>query len=1131
MFYTHQKGNRCMVLRNWYCAFALYCIGTFFYFVYIAEHMLSKHNATRAAKTGVHYDGIASTSVNAALENHERHKKVCCRALTPPCMACMTNTSVEEYCHKCATGWKWTYASAYCVPGCATASAFPFSDVPNEHRWRYDSSMLWAPRDTCGWPEHPPERPNETFHKYIAKVCVATPRACDLFKRTVVDTWDNALTWLKDGTAYVITGDISLMWLRDSVAQVTPYLHMVEHPSLQRLIEGVLRRAMVWIAMDPYGSSFRTTLDFDRKGKTRLTEWDFKCGRTIHVAQHDYEIDSLAYVVRLAHMYWKATGRTCWMGTQLAKTFERIVKLWILEQHHDRSSYTYPTLSNDGRGTKVCATGMTWGGMRPSDDKMTYHYNIPANMFASVALGHMLDMANVLWPDASWIKDATLLQQEIDEGIRRHGKVNGRYAYEVDGCGGVLFADDANVPSLLSAPYLGYAVDEDVYATTRKWILSSSNPWYASGAVLSGIGSPHSGSGTVWPLALVMEALTDDSSTDRVLDMVLRTSPHGLHESVSVDGRRTTRAWFGWANALFSEWMLAQTPPLWHTKKIKSFNSYSGLTKKEAIRLETRILKRLKETRNSGEYPFPLLIKSSEHTLTTSTVGTSLDKLDTNTKAMFYKNNNVSEQVKTIVSHLEKAHVRHLDIQKCGNWAIQHNNLHVLDFDIATIDGVAPTPLLRKMSSEFQDNEVYATHLLKSVQICLLGTRVAQTPVVESWSFRPNDKCPLYQWYPEKDGFKLQTGGRICVVENLVLDTRKISVPSGGEDNDAVRGRLESDEFPTYDTGTWVIPKPSLIQTMVKGVVVTSLSPTRTSKYLSGHTLFINRVEYANLWHTMLDWMSTWDAIARTQTPTRIVWLDGHARGTLDDVWSQLFGAKNMYVSELPLGSLVFEKVTFVMGKWNDHANNAIYPTSHAPRQRSCLSTMMTFVKHVLQAYNLTWHPTHDTIIDRRPYDAHPRVRGMSRTLGQMERIRAHWPEAKVVDLATMSFGEQLQLMVRTKTLRGVHGAGITHLMFLPPGATVVEWVPTSHAHIRLFETLASWRPDITYVRQKVHACGDDWCVPGLDMAPPPEKHTTDATTHLSYAPYMLPMPHFVTDLEQYNNQSEIFDKHAGAAH
>lgn len=55
-----------------------------------------------------------------------------------------------------------------------------------------------------------------------------------------------------------------------------------------------------------------------------------------------------------------------------------------------------------------------------------------------------------------------------------HNNVFGKsvYAYEVDGAGGAVFMDDANIPSLLSLPYLGYNKKDDaVYQHTREFLL------------------------------------------------------------------------------------------------------------------------------------------------------------------------------------------------------------------------------------------------------------------------------------------------------------------------------------------------------------------------------------------------------------------------------------------------------------------------------------------------------------------------------------------------------------------------------------------------------------------------------------------------------------------------------------
>ena len=67
-------------------------------------------------------------------------------------------------------------------------------------------------------------------------------------------------------------------------------------------------------------------------------------------------------------------------------------------------------------------------------------------------------------------------------------------AYEVDGFGGNYRMDDANVPSLLSLSYLGFLNASDpLYARTRKFVLSESNPYRFSGSQGSGVGSPHTG--------------------------------------------------------------------------------------------------------------------------------------------------------------------------------------------------------------------------------------------------------------------------------------------------------------------------------------------------------------------------------------------------------------------------------------------------------------------------------------------------------------------------------------------------------------------------------------------------------------------------------------------------------------
>jgi meiotically up-regulated gene 157 (Mug157) protein len=119
--------------------------------------------------------------------------------------------------------------------------------------------------------------------------------------------------------------------------------------------------------------------------------------------------------------------------------------------------------------------------------------------------------------------------------------------------------DDANVPSLLSLPYLGACSRTDpTYVATRRRILSAANPWWFSGRVGDGIGSPHTGPGRIWPIAVAMRGLTASSDEERVSAVRLLGASHAgtylAHESFDPDDpSRFSRPWFAWANSLVGE--------------------------------------------------------------------------------------------------------------------------------------------------------------------------------------------------------------------------------------------------------------------------------------------------------------------------------------------------------------------------------------------------------------------------------------------------------------------------------------------------------------------------------------------------------------------------------------------------
>lgn len=292
--------------------------------------------------------------------------------------------------------------------------------------------------------------------------------------------------------------------------------------------------------------------------------------------ERKYEVDSLCYPIQLAYLLWKNTGCTSQFNEDFQRGADRIIQTFRREQNHEKNSsyrfvrentYFTDTLSREGKGALVKGDiGLTWSGFRPSDDACTYGYLIPSNMFAVIVLGYLEEIEKIVYHSEQMQTEAACLRQQIEEGIGRYGIVETEdygkiYAYEVDGFGQYNLMDDANIPSLLSLPYLGYRGDAEVIRNTRRFILSEANPYYYRGKFSCGIGSPHTPVRHVWQLALIMQGMTsaDEREREDILRMLSETDAGTglMHESMHVDDpSRYTREWFSWANALFCEWIL-----------------------------------------------------------------------------------------------------------------------------------------------------------------------------------------------------------------------------------------------------------------------------------------------------------------------------------------------------------------------------------------------------------------------------------------------------------------------------------------------------------------------------------------------------------------------------------------------
>ena len=428
------------------------------------------------------------------------------------------------------------------------------------------------------------QRPELSKRKFVStaventikkvKKSIADPELAWIFENCFPNTLDTTVNhYQKHGKpyTYVITGDIDAMWLRDSSAQVFPYLSLAkEDEKLKNLLKGVINKQIEFVLLDPYANAF-----YDDNQK--VSEWknDYtEMKPSVH--ERKWEVDSLCYVMRLSYHYWKTTGDASIFDEDWKNAMLLILKTFREQQRKENNgSYKFQrgngnpldTQFGGGYGNPTHKNGLIHSMFRPSDDATFYPYLVSSNMFAVVSLRQISEIFKTIFSSLNIDNQFIELANEVDEAIKNYaifdrkefGKI---YALEIDGFGNALFMDDANVPNLLSIPYLGYtSYHDEIYKNTRKFSLSKSNPWFNEGKFAKGIGGPHVGENKIWPLGLIMQALTTDDDEEIFYCLKTLKNTHAgtgfIHESFDVNNPKDfSRSWFAWANTLFGELIL-----------------------------------------------------------------------------------------------------------------------------------------------------------------------------------------------------------------------------------------------------------------------------------------------------------------------------------------------------------------------------------------------------------------------------------------------------------------------------------------------------------------------------------------------------------------------------------------------
>ncbi|KAK5942863.1 hypothetical protein PMZ80_005429 [Knufia obscura] len=432
---------------------------------------------------------------------------------------------------------------------------------------------------------------------------IKDPDLFRIFENSFPNTLDTTVRW--KGTAegsdeelsFIITGDIDAMWIRDSAAQLHSYLPFVipsdEPDSFASLFRGAINLQARYLLQFPYCNAFQPPPE---SGLAPANNTEQNKDTIVTPTPDDnltwqckYELDSVGSFFQLSTDYYSKTGDFEFFGKyQWVKAVEAMMQL-VDEQLYPTyqangsiniAPYTFQaltfrateTFSNNAYGNPVNGgTGLVRSGFRPSDDACIYELFIPANMQLAYTLETTVEIVEKLGGMDDLVERMKTRASLIRGGIEQHAIINGMYAFEVDGYGGLAMMDDAGVPSLLSAPFLGYVDRTDpVYQKTRKWILSEQNPYWMRGPVLNAVGSPHIGPGWSWPMGTIMQIITSDddaeivdalgqlvASTDGLgmssisdgvdqvwTNMLTRYSPGLMHESIFASNQSSyTRPW------------------------------------------------------------------------------------------------------------------------------------------------------------------------------------------------------------------------------------------------------------------------------------------------------------------------------------------------------------------------------------------------------------------------------------------------------------------------------------------------------------------------------------------------------------------------------------------------------------
>ncbi|XP_059154475.1 uncharacterized protein LOC131939963 [Physella acuta] len=326
-------------------------------------------------------------------------------------------------------------------------------------------------------------------------------------------------------------------------------------------------------------------------------------------------------------------------------------------------------------------------------------------------------------------------------------------------------------------------------------------------------------------------------------------------------------------------------------------------------------------------------------------------------------------------------------------------------------------------------------------------------------------------------------GGKFAMFINAIINPKQFeNLQKGGENIEDVWNQDEKDEYFRLLPGFFRVPctsKPVIEfeppDHLVHWMEMLACYKTNETDLLrfpkvSSVTLAVQRYEYVNLYHTMTDFYNAFVLMlifGVAPSKLNILFVDAHPVGTLDDVWSTLFG-RYIRAGRLESPTLFTNLLWAQLGYFSPLNSHYLSTVPYLTEFRDFFLT-----KHnISTSHSIHCDRLNVVIIWRRDYVAHPRnkngnvVRKFDNEEEILQQVRATLgPTANVHghQLDALPMREQLSIIAGCDILIGMHGAGLSHILFLPPSSGVIELKPSyTDSALNHFGAFSRWR-NLTY--------------------------------------------------------------------